>query len=249
MQLLKPSLAGCALLLVSQFSSFSVKADVLTLTSLEWPPYSSPKLMQNGASIAVVSAAIQAMGHELKVEFYPWERAVYLATNDAQYAGYFPEYLFESKEILFSNSIGLGPLGFVENSATPVTWASLSDLKPYKIGVVRGYVNTEELDQMIATGVLKSEAVSSDSQNLAKVGHGRISLAVIDSNVFQYLLENTPAIDPIKANLQMNSQLLVEKSLHVAFTNNPEGERWKNILNDGLSRIDVEKIMADYLSK
>ncbi|MBF4228093.1 ABC transporter, partial [Vibrio anguillarum] len=44
MQLLKPSLAGCALLLVSQFSSFSVKADVLTLTSLEWPPYSSPKL-------------------------------------------------------------------------------------------------------------------------------------------------------------------------------------------------------------
>ncbi|MBF4436921.1 ABC transporter, partial [Vibrio anguillarum] len=79
--------------------------------------------------------------------------------------------------------------------------------------------------------------------------HGRISLAVIDSNVFQYLLENTPAIDPIKANLQMNSQLLVEKSLHVAFTNNPEGERWKNILNDGLSRIDVEKIMADYLSK
>lgn len=225
-----------------------LKADVLTLTSLEWPPYSSKSLKQQGASIAVVSEALKAMGHELKVEFYPWERAVHLAKNDARYAGYFPEYFFESNELLFSDSIGLGPLGFAENKAMPVNWSILADLTPYTIGVVRGYVNTDEIDKMIANGTIKSEAVNSDSQNLTKLGYKRIPLAIIDSNVFDYLLENTPSLQPLKADLQMNQRLLVEKSLHVAFTNNENGQRWQDILNQGLQRIDVEKIMRDYLS-
>lgn len=225
-----------------------LKADVLTLTSLEWPPYSSKSLKQQGASIAVVSEALKAMGHELKVEFYPWERAVHLAKNDARYAGYFPEYFFESNELLFSDSIGLGPLGFAENKAMPVNWSILADLTPYTIGVVRGYVNTDEIDQMIANGTIKSEAVNSDSQNLTKLGYKRIPSAIIDSNVFDYLLENTPSLQPLKADLQMNQRLLVEKSLHVAFTNNENGQRWQDILNQGLQRIDVEKIMRDYLS-
>ncbi|EJL6396379.1 transporter substrate-binding domain-containing protein [Vibrio navarrensis] len=243
MTLLKQALISLALI----FSPL-LKADVLTLTSLEWPPYSSPQLKQKGASIAVVSAALKEMGHELKVEFYPWERAVHLAKNDARYAGYFPEYLFESSDLLFSDSIGLGPLGFAENKAKPVQWSALADLKSYTIGVVRGYVNTDELDQMIADGTLKSEAVNSDSQNLTKLGHKRIPLAVIDSNVFQYLIDNTPSLQPFKADLQMNPKLLVEKSLHVAFTNNQDGQRWQEILNQGLKRIDVDKIMADYLA-
>lgn len=57
MTLLKQALISLALI----FSPL-LKADVLTLTSLEWPPYSSPQLKQKGASIAVVSAALKEMG-------------------------------------------------------------------------------------------------------------------------------------------------------------------------------------------
>ena len=39
-----------------------------------------------------------------------------------------------------------------------------------KIGVVQDYVNTEELDAMIASGAIKGEAVPSDVLNVKKVG-------------------------------------------------------------------------------
>ena len=49
--------------------SLPLKADILNLTSLEWPPYASEGVEQQGASVAVVKAAVEAMGHELNVEF------------------------------------------------------------------------------------------------------------------------------------------------------------------------------------
>ncbi|OOE33445.1 substrate-binding periplasmic protein [Salinivibrio kushneri] len=225
------------------------RADVLTMPSLEWPPYSGKNLPDQGASVAVVRAAVQAMGHELNVEFYPWSRTVYLVKNDAQYAGYFPEYHYETDELVFSDPIGTGPLGFVENVNQPIEWSTLDDLTQHTIGVVRGYVNTPELDERIANGTLKSSAVTSDTQNLQKVGRARIPLAVVDANVLDYLKENDPALSAVKANLQMNKKLLVDKKLYIAFADNAEGQKWRDIVNQGLKKIDIEQIMKQHLGE
>ncbi|ARC91843.1 ABC transporter [Vibrio coralliilyticus] len=226
-----------------------VRGDVLTLTSLEWPPYAGRSLDSQGASVAVVKAAVEAMGHELTVEFYPWERAVHLAKNQAKYAGYFPEYYFEASDLIFSEPIGTGPLGFVENKANPISWSNLQDLKSTKIGVVRGYVNTEELDSMIASGVLQFEAVTSDSQNLKKVSGQRIPLAVIDSNVLSYLLASDKSLKGAKDKVQMNAKLLEEKQLFIAFGNDETGKKWKSIVDQGLKKIDANQIMSDYFNE
>lgn len=227
--------------------SATVRADVLTMPSLDWPPYSGKSLPEQGASVAVVRAAVEAMGHELNVEFYPWSRTVYLVKNDAQYAGYFPEYYYETDELLFSDPIGTGPLGFVENTNQPIEWSSLDDLALHTIGVVRGYVNTPELDARIANGTLKSSAVTSDTQNLQKVGRERLPLAVVDANVLAYLKENDPALSAVKDTLQMNKKLLVDKKLYIAFADNEEGRKWRDIVNEGLKKIDIEQIMQSHL--
>ncbi|PCE65525.1 MULTISPECIES: ABC transporter substrate-binding protein [Salinivibrio] len=227
--------------------SATVRADVLTMPSLDWPPYSGKSLPEQGASVAVVRAAVEAMGHELNVEFYPWSRTVYLVKNDAQYAGYFPEYYYETDELLFSDPIGTGPLGFVENTNQPIEWSSLDDLASHTIGVVRGYVNTPELDARIANGTLKSSAVTNDTQNLQKVGRERLPLAVVDANVLAYLKENDPALSAVKDKLQMNKKLLVDKKLYIAFADNEEGRKWRDIVNEGLKKIDIEQIMQSHL--
>ncbi len=102
---------------------------------------------------------------------------------------------------------------------------------------------------MIAQGQLLSSAVNSDVQNLQKVAKGRVPLAVIDSNVFNYLKNNDPSLAADKDQLQMNKQLLVEKDLHIAFRNDAQGQKWQAIVNEGLKKIDIEKIMNSYLSK
>lgn len=239
------TLAFSALLLITT----PARADVLTMPSLEWPPYSGKNLPDQGASVVVVRAAVQAMGHELNVAFYPWSRTVYLVKNDAKYAGYFPEYHYETDDLIFSDPIGIGPLGFVENVNRPIEWSTLDDLTPHTIGVVRGYVNTPELDARIASGSLKSSDVTSDTQNLQKVGRERIPLAVVDANVLDYLKENDPALSAVKANLQMNKKLLVDKQLHIAFANNEAGKKWRDIVNQGLKKIDIEQIMKERLGE
>lgn len=221
---------------------------VVKLTSLDWPPYTSPSLPEKGASALVAKKAFAAMGYQLEVEFFPWKRAVNLAKNDAAYAGYFPEY--HAKEIeaefVFSDAMGDSPLGFAERSSAPVTWAALSDLKGLPIGIVSGYVNTAEFDAAVASGEIDGDAAPSDDKNIQKLAAERIRLAVIDQNVMNYLLGNK--FPQHRAAIQFNAKPLEIKKLHICFSKSDEGRKIAAIFNEGLQKIDVNQVVQDYLA-
>ena len=241
------------LVLTSCFSANALANDkLIRLTSLEWPPYSGAAIEQQGASIAVVRAAAEAMGYQLEVKFYPWNRAVAAAQDPKSgFHGYFPEYYSDdvASNFRFSDSIGSGPLGFVEQSAAPVSWSSLADLKGKAIGVVDGYVNTTEFDAKAAAGELKTEAVSDDLTNIKKVAAGRIALAVIDKNVLAHLLANEPSLAGAKGKVQFNSKLLEDKQLFIAFQKSEQGSAAAEVINQGLKKIDIAAVMGKFLNQ
>lgn len=221
----------------------------IRLTSLEWPPYSGEGLRNQGASIAVARAAAEAMGHTLEVRILPWARAVATAKDsNSGVVGYFPEYHSDevAEAFLLSDSIGSGPLGFVEARGAPVAWTGLGDLKDHTIGTVRDYVNTAEFDQLAGSGALKVEAVNDDATNLRKVATGRIPLAVIDRNVMGYLLANDASLKPHAGKLQFNARLLEDKQLYIAFQRTPAGAEAARVINEGLKKIDIAAITAPY---
>lgn len=224
-----------------------VKAETLMLSSLLWPPYSGQQLTEQGATIAVAKAAFKAMGHQLEVDFYPWSRAVKLASMpSSHYLGYFPEYYYDTEKFVFSKSLGESPLGLVELKSHPLNWSTLDDLNRFTLGVVKDYVNTEALDSMIAAGIQRAEAVTSDEHNIKKVAAGRIDAAVIDVNVLHFLLKQK-TLAPLADKLQMNRQLLANKQVYIAFRNTEEGRRWRDIFNQGLAKIDAESIVGALL--
>jgi len=234
------------------FSCFIASADQkIYLTSLSWPPYSDKKLPDQGASVAVAKAAFKAMNYELVVDFYPWSRAVNNAKDTgSKYVGYFPEYYSKeiAKEFIFSDEMGSGPLGFVQKKSNAIKWENLNDLSQYKIGTVQDYVNTEEFDQNAANGKINVKTVVSDLHNIRKVAATRIDLAVIDKNVLSYLLKSEPELSQIKNELEFNSKLLANKKLYICFRKGPEGDRLTKIFNEGIKKIDVDKIMTEHLS-
>ncbi|WP_284377308.1 substrate-binding periplasmic protein [Litoribrevibacter albus] len=228
------------------------KENQIYLTSLEWPPYSGAELPDGGAAISIAKAAFEEMGYELVVEFYPWSRALIHAKDpDSPYAGYFPEYYSKDREAhyLFSRAIGSGPLGFVEQAEHPIKWNSLSDLTAYTIGVVRDYVNTPEFDVAVLNGQLSVQEVSADVQNIWKVLNGRIPLAVIDRNVFEYLVYTDMSLALADQQVRMNPKLLDIKELYVCFNKAKNGAHWQKIFNEGLLKLDVAKMMSDYFEK
>jgi polar amino acid transport system substrate-binding protein len=230
---------------------YSVAANdkVIKLTSLEWPPYTGQALPNQGATAVVVREAFKAMGYTLVVEFYPWSRAVKMAKEEANYAGYFPEYYSAdiAKEFTFSNSIGVGPLGFAERVNKPITWTKLDDLSALTIGTVKDYVNTDEFDKKAAKKQLKIDETTSDVRNLQKLDGGRIDLAVVDKNVFQYLLNTSPELASAKKNLRFNSRIMENKDIYICFKKGPEGDRLNKIFNEGLKKINVAAIMAQHM--
>ena len=213
------------------------------MTSLNWPPYSGEDLAENGVSIAIARAAFSEVGYELIVEFKPWVRTVRTATKKKQYIGYFPEYEFETDELVFSNSIGTSPLGFVERIAKPIEWNELRDLGQYRIGVVQGYVNTAEFDLYVAQGALNVEATTDDLKNVFKVAKGRLDIAVIDANVFKYLINTGARSEVLQQKIRMNKKLLEQKKIVVAFRNTEEGRKWRDLFNLGLARINVAEVL------
>ncbi|MBB1268903.1 ABC transporter substrate-binding protein [Shewanella sp. SR44-3] len=234
--------------LMLAFTGSSVNAETVHLSSLDWAPYSGKSLADQGASVVVAKAAFKAMGHELVVDFFPWSRAVKLASESgSKYAGYFPEYLYESSEFTFSASMGQGPLGLVENKSSPITWSQVADLANFKLGVVQDYVNTEELDALIASGSIKPQTVTSDEINVQKVAGGRIDIAVIDANVLSYMLANNNKLASAKEKVQMNTKLLTNKDLYIAFRNDADGKKWQAIYNEGLGKIDINALMSAHL--
>lgn len=242
---MKTILFFCTLLL----SQAAYAAQTVHLTSLSWPPYSDRALKEQGAAVAVAKAAFAAMGYQLEVEFYPWTRAVKLAQDaGSKYAGYFPEYHYDTTDFVFSDSMGKGPLGLVEQTAKPITWQAIDDLSRYTIGVVQDYVNTAELDERIVDKRIPSQTATSDDQNVQKVAAGRIDAAVIDANVLHHLLQNDSRLKPLQSKVQMNTKLLTDKDLHIAFKNTPEGDKLRAVFNEGLTKIDAAAIMKQYLN-
>lgn len=216
----------------------------IKLTSLEWPPYNGEKLPGQGFNTVVAKEAFKAMGYDLKVEFYSWSRAVDIARNDPDYAGYFPEYYSQdvAGNFIFSDPVGEGPLGFIECVQKPVVWATLADLRKCTIGVVQDYVNTREFDEMVARKEIKVEAVAADANNLPKVANNRLDLAVIDRNVFEYLVKTDKLGIENRERLRFQDRILENKKLFVCFKKGSEGEKLAKIFNEGLKKINVQEI-------
>lgn len=196
---------------------------VLTLATLEWPPYVGEQLPGKGFTTAIVTEAFKRAGYEVKISFMPWARVIQ-EVQAGKYDAAYPEYYSEERlqNFWLSEAFATGPLGFYKRKADPISYTTLKDLQPYRIGVVLGYVNTPEFD---AAEYLQKEAVNSDEQNLRKLLLGRIDLAVIDQFVAEYLIKTL--IPEGADTLEFMNPPLKEQPLHVIFARQVAGSEEK----------------------
>jgi ABC-type amino acid transport substrate-binding protein len=221
--------------------------NIIKLATLDWPPYVGQGLPQYGFTTAIISEAFKRAGYEVKVEFMPWAR-VLQDTEAGKYDAAFPEYYSDERAAAFfmSDPFASGPLGFYKRKADKITYTKLEDLKPYRIGVVRGYINTPEFD---AADYLQKDEANSDEQNLQKLFAGRIDLIVIDKFVAQYLIE-TSVPEAIGA-LEFMEPPLLDQSLYVIFPRGIAGSEEKlQAFNTALKTMredgTLERILEEY---
>ncbi|MDR7304774.1 transporter substrate-binding domain-containing protein [Rhodoferax saidenbachensis] len=209
------------------------------MSTLEWAPYTGAALPGQGFVSATIADALKVTGTSVEIQFFPWSRAVRLVETHSRYIGFFPAYYSRERasQYLFSEPIGRSTMVFLERVDNPVKWTSYDDLQGRHIGVVRGFVNTEELDSRIAQKKVLAEEVPDDRSNILKLAAGRLELVVIDSHVYQHLVRTDPEIGRAALQLQTNAKVLDVKNLYVCFQRTPEGEKALRALNTGLRKV------------
>lgn len=158
--------------------TFAAAGSKVVLGTLNWEPYIGETLPSQGWVAEVAKEAFNRSGYTLEIRFRPWARLL-MEAEKGKYDGYFPEYFAEKlkQHFLLCDPFKGGPLGFFKLKGKQITFNTLQDLKPFRIGIVRGYVNTAEFDA--ATFLQKDESVD-DLENLKKLLAGRIDLMVVD---------------------------------------------------------------------
>ncbi|MFH1914818.1 MAG: ABC transporter [Pseudomonadota bacterium] len=229
----------------------AVGGERVVLATLEWPPYTGESLPEGGATSVVVREAFRAMGYELELRFYPWNRVLHEARENPDIAGYFPEYPenWRRDRFLKSRSIGTSPLGLASRAEVVINWQTLDDLARYTLGTVAGYANTMEFDAMVVRGRLTTDASNTDTLNLRKALVGRVDAAVVDANVFTYLSKTDPVLRAGRDELVLHDRLVGTNELVACFPDTEAGRKLLLDFNQGLLAVDQEAVYRHHFGQ
>ena len=210
--------------LMIHFLACPAFGEPIRLGTLEWPPFASLELPEQGQVCARVRNICAEAGMGLELSFTPWKR-VLLEASSGVTQGFFPEYysINREKEFYFSQPVGCSVVGLVRRSDVTLHWTRLEDLAGYRIGVVNGYVNTEEFDRLVENGVLQTVESNSDTLSLRMLKAGRIDAAVMDRAVFKYLSTRDDAFKE-GSTLIFDTKVLAVHSLYVCFPRTTAGK-------------------------
>lgn len=227
-----------ALLVVGVLAVTPVDAREVLITG-EWPPYTGIREPQGGSITAVVRQALAAEGIDAQIGFFGWNRVRPLMDTSKEYAGRFPDYYSEerARSCHYSNIIGKSPLGLAELRVRPVHWNSVADLASYRIGTVRSYVNSPEFDQLVGDGKIRVVQSADDEENMANLVEGKVDAALIDRNVYAYLLKKNPRFKGEELRLRLNEKTLMVHRLYVCFSKDEKGRVLRDRFNKGLKTL------------
>ncbi len=238
-----------ALALVLLFAGSASAVQEISFATVDWEPYGGEYLPEYGFTSAIIAEACNRVGLKATFHFMPWKRAmgeVRRGKYDALYSAYYSEE--RAKEFGVSNPYVHGPLVLCAKKGTSISWdGTMRSLEAYRIGVVRGYVNTPVFDK---SEFLIKDETTSDLLNLRKLLGGRIDIIVIDKFLAIHMLKTNPTLEGDLQDVQFLSPPLEEKDVHVMFSkSNPGWKRTLELFNKGLEAIEKDGTKESIMKK
>nr|ABY56072.1 hypothetical protein [uncultured bacterium pFosPlaG] len=224
-----------------------VAKEEISLTSTEFPPYESKTLPNYGFISEIVKIAYQRMGYTVKVDFVPFARSLLMVKDrdaDGTYALWYREE--RAQWLLFSDPLPFSLIVFYKRKDRNIPFnGSYEALKPYTIGIIKGYVNPPAFD---AADYLKKYPVTVEAQTLQMLVLGRIDLMIVDKLVAQHIINTKfPKYNEI---LEPMEPSLKEDPLYLAISKKAKNYQRKiKDFNEGLKQISKDGTMKKIIAK
>jgi polar amino acid transport system substrate-binding protein len=217
---------------------------LMRLATLEWPPYTASVLPNGGMSSKVAFEVAKSAGYRLVTASFKWTTTVEKGEKDPDFDGYFPAYYTDKRnqDCYLSQSIGASGISVAMLKSAPVKWSTLADLSSHTLGVVTGYSNGKDFDELVAQSRQPVQAVPSDAVNIGNLQAGKIKAIVIDKHVLDYTLSRAGG----DARIIIGGPPVASLSLHVCFKRTPAGQAMRDAFDAALKNVDVTKLENDY---
>lgn len=217
----------------------------LKLAATEYPPFYGKELKDHGFITEIIATAFERSGYQIDVKFLPWKRALE-KTKDGAYVGLFTVWYREEREqwFVYSDPLPANEVGFYKRVADEISFTNYHDLQPYRIGVVRGYVNPPGFDE----AELNTFVVVDDETNFRKLAKGRIDLVLTDRLLGQNVI-NTVLVGSGVAFEWVTPALAIETQ-HLVFSKQVDGYEQRSLdFNSGLAAIEADGTLAAIMKK
>lgn len=220
----------------------------INLATLNWMPYSGRFMPNYGIGPEIITQALTRKGFATEYFFMAWVKVleeVKKGNYDAMANAYYTAE--RARTYLASESYLDSPVALFKRKDRQIKWTgSLKELKPYKIGVVKGYATSPEFD---AADFLNKRASKTEILNIRKLILKQADLIVMDRFVGEHLIrEKLPAherdlLAPLSPPLNVNK-------LHLMFSRNiPDAQQKLEVFNSGLKEIQKDGTLMRILEK
>ena len=179
------------------FAATAAEARRVVMCTVPWAPFYDPGLEDDGFISEISRAAFRAAGHEAKLEFMPWARAMLEVRQGDRHVLMGAYYTDERAETyiasdrIYTTSVGLVALKDLGVSS----YGELRDLSEYTIGYGRGWATTDEFDN---ADYLDKEAADNNVLNVRKLYAGRIDMIAMNFDRFSQIAADE-GFDPDRA--------------------------------------------------
>lgn len=227
------------------------KIKLVKFGTTEWPPYIGRKLPERGIVTQIVTQAYKRQGYEVKLFYATWARLL-REVKQGDLDGILPEYYSQDRlsDFVFTDPFFEGPVGFLTKKDKKISYEYHSDLnltydrlKPYKVGVVRDYINQADFDKR---NDLAKIIAFSDEDNLKKLHKGEADLIFIDKYVARFLIKKN--FPKQRNEFEFLQPPLSNNKLYIAISKHAKDFEQKRLdFNEGLKKITKDSTLKGIL--
>lgn len=218
------------MLLAGLISKVYAEERILVLGSLEWPPYATAALADQGSANGKLKATMQKLGVRVEYKFMPWAR-VLKEMKDGTIEGLFPAWPEEiSPLVLKSDPVAWSEVGLIKKSSNDkVKFISVEDaFTKYTFGIVRDYgYPTEMIGRLRASDLIKGEP-NDDKQLALMLNQNRFDISLTDPAVAKFYSESLK-LDPVET-----LAVIYKKELVLGLSDTPKNKELMELLNKTL---------------
>lgn len=221
---------------------------LIQLAADNWPPFVTPALPGNGLSGALVESVYQRLGYDLRIDYFPWKRAMEFGLHHPDYAGLLPVWRTPEREKLcyFSSSIGSTQTVLAYLKDGGVHPDSLAALRGQHVGIVAGYAYGEQFDAARERGELTVETGVNDETNVHKLLFGRFSVIVIEKHVLDYLLRSAAFTPGERSRVAYADRVFKERPVAICFKRDAQGLAHQKLFNSIAAELDLDRAEKEY---